>query len=103
MRPAKTSFRVIQGGKSAAAGPTGDAPVPADVPQLLRRVSTLRDLLSLRPNDVASGLVDDMEEAITALRRLERSRHPDAAHRAAEYRMLAIEIDAEIAAMLKDA
>jgi len=96
----RKSFRVIQGGRRAGTDSPDDLSVSADVDQLLLRASKLRDLLSLRPNDLASGLVEDMEEAIAALRRLEMSAHPAAQRRAAEYRGLIAEIDAEIVAAL---
>ncbi|MGF1611098.1 MAG: hypothetical protein ACFCUQ_16960 [Kiloniellales bacterium] len=44
--------------------------------------------------------MDDMEDAINALLRLEQSTQPEARHRADEYRRLIADIDAEIISAL---
>lgn len=93
--PTRKEFHVIQGGKPA------DARGMTDVAPLLERTSRFRHLLSLSPSDEISALVNDMEDAIKALQRLERSLHPDARRRAVEYRRLIDEIDAEILMALK--
>lgn len=97
----RNDFRVIRGGKTDNAEPPAHQHEPADVAQLRHKADNYRCLLSCSPSDEISGLVDDMEEAISALRHLENSRHPAAPCRAAEYRRLIAEIDGEIAAVLK--
>lgn len=91
-------FRVIEGGKGGDAGPAA-FPI-LDIDQLRERALQLRYLLALDPHEEAVGLVDDMGEAISVLQRLMRSRHSYAPRRAAEYRALIAEIDAEILALL---
>jgi hypothetical protein len=101
--PTRKDLRVIQGGKPADAQPSADQHMPTDVAELLERAGRYRRLLARSQTEETSGLADDMEEAINALQRLEESRHPEAERRAAEYRRLVAEIEAEIVAILRGA
>jgi hypothetical protein len=100
--PVRKDFRVIQGSKSATAETPRNQREHADAEQLRQRAERYRWLLLRSRSDESSGLVDDMEEAISALRRLESSHHPAAPRQAAEYRSLIAEIEGEIIAALKD-
>lgn len=97
--PLRKTLRVIEGGSH---GDTGPAPPDLDVDQLCERARQLRYFVALTRNETAAGLVDDLEAAIGALQRLVQSRQAQAPRRAAEYRVLIAEIDAEILALLKD-
>jgi hypothetical protein len=57
--------------------------------------------LSARPSDDTESLVSDLEDAIDAFRRLHQSSEAGAETRAAEYRRLIAELDAEIIAALR--
>lgn len=98
--PKRKDFRVIHGGRPGDQAPPGDRPVPAAIAQLLERVNEYRSLLAHSPRDDTASLVDDMEDAINALLRLEQSTQPEARHRADEYRRLIADIDAEIISAL---
>ena len=100
--PVRKDFRVIQGSKSANAETPRNQREHADAEQLRQRAERYRWLLLRSRSDESSGLVDDMEEAISALRRLESSHHPAAPRQAAEYRSLIADIEGEIIAALKD-
>ncbi len=97
----RKDFRVIEGGKGGEISPAA-APSALSIGQLRERAIQLRYLLCLDPKEKALGLVDDMEEAIAALQRLEVSSRADARQRAAEYRALIAEIDAEILGAMCD-
>jgi len=97
--PKQKDFRVIPGGKpsdAAAADPTS-----LDTRRLLDRARRYRILLSKRPSEETESLVSDLEDAIDAFRRLQQSSEAGAEPRAAEYRRLIAELDAEIAAALQ--
>ena len=97
--PKQNDFRVIPGGKpsDAAAGDTASL----DTRQLLDRARRYRRLLSERPSGDTDGLVADLEDAIDAFRRMQQSSEAGAETRAAEYRRLIAELDAEIIAALR--
>lgn len=95
--PSRNELRVINGGKG---GHTRPVPV-LHIDQLHERARQLRLLLALSPDEKAFVIADDLDEAIGVLRRLELSDNHDAPQRAAEYRALIAEIDAEILAVLK--
>jgi hypothetical protein len=100
--PTSKGFRLIQGGKhSGADSPTSRPGLPSAA-QLLDQAVRYRRLLGRKPQNEALALVDDMEEAIDALRRLEQGGSPEALMRAQEYRRLIAEIGAEIDAILKE-
>lgn len=92
--PARRDLRLIEGGKGGNTGRAAFAGLPLD--QLRERALQLRLLLSLGQEGRFLGMADDMDEAIGALGRLESSDRSDAPQRAAEYRILIAEIDAEI-------
>lgn len=99
--PPRNELRVIKGGKG---GHTRPNTVPVlHIDQLRERASQLRLLLALSPDEKACVIADDLDEAIGVLGRLELSDDHDAPQRAAEYRVLIAEIDAEILAVLKGA
>lgn len=93
--PTSRGFRLIQGGKRS--GPPG----VSSTAQLLEQAVRYRRLLGRKRQSDAYALVDDMEEAIAALGRLEQGGSPEALTRAQEYRRLIDEIGAEIDAILK--
>lgn len=95
----RKEFRVIEGGNCRDSLPGLSV---LDLDQLRERTFQLRFILALSTRKNTIGLVDDMEEAIGVLQRLTQSSHSDAPRRAAEYRALIAEIDAEILAVLND-
>lgn len=99
--PTRKDLRVIKGGKPAEMEPPAGGRLPADVAAFTERTGRYRRLLGRSPDAETAGLVDDMEAAIDAVRRLEQSSHPEAQSRAEEYRRLIAEIDAEIVAALR--
>ncbi|MGF1594706.1 MAG: hypothetical protein ACFCUW_15600 [Kiloniellaceae bacterium] len=95
--PKPKDFRVISGGKPSKASPA--EPVSADVSQLLDRARRYRATLPDPASDQTCSLLADFEDAVEALRRLELSTETGARARAAEYRRLIAELDAEIVAV----
>jgi hypothetical protein len=89
------NFRLILGGKPASDDPP-DGRSGAVIAQLRKKTRKFRYFLSLTPNAETAELVRDMEEAIEALEWLERTRHGYLRRRAADYRRLIAEIEAEI-------
>jgi hypothetical protein len=92
--PKPKDFRVIPGGKPTKALPA--EPISADVSQLTDRARRYRAMLPDPAGDEIRGLLSDFEDAVEALRRLELSTEAGAEARAAEYRRLIAELDAEI-------
>src|SRR3546814_2642170 len=92
--PKRKDFRVIPGGKSSDAAPAD--PTSLDARQFIDRARLYRRLLSERPDDDTESLVSDLEDAIGAYCGLRQSSEAGARPRAAEYRRLVIELDAEI-------
>ncbi|HEY9569294.1 MAG TPA: hypothetical protein VIR38_14465 [Thalassobaculum sp.] len=97
--PKRKDFRVIPGGKSSDAAPAD--PTSLDARQFIDRARLYRRLLSERPDDDTESLVSDLEDAIGAYCGLRQSSEAGARPRAAEYRRLVIELDAEIVAALQ--
>ena len=97
--PKQKDFRVIPGGKPSDAAAAD--PMSLDTSQLLDRARRYRRLLSARPSHDTESLVSDLEDAIDAFRRLHQSSEAGAETRAAEYRRLIAELDAEIIAALR--
>lgn len=95
--PKPKDFRVIPGGKPSKASPA--EPVSADVARLLDRARRHRAMLPDPASDQIRSLLADFEDAVEALRRLELSAEAGARARAAEYRRLIAELDAEIVAV----
>lgn len=95
--PNRKDFRVVPGGLAGRAK-REDLPPEQEISELLGRVAKYRGALAAGPGSEIDSLICDMEDAIAALQRLERSAKPEAADRAAEYRRLIAELDAEIAA-----
>ena len=92
---------MIPGGKAVKEEPLGDQHGLGDIARFSERLSRYRRLLTASPSEEIASLVNDMEEAVNALGRLERSPQPKAREQAAEYRLLIAELDAEIAALLQ--
>lgn len=97
--PKQKDFRVIPGGKPSDAAAADTAAL--DTRQLLDRAQRYRRLLSACPSGVTESLVTDLEDAIDAFRRLHQSSEAGAETRAAEYRRVIAELDAEIIAALR--
>lgn len=97
--PKQKVFRVIPGGKPSDAAAAD--PMTLDTRQLLDRARRYRRLLSTAPSNETESLVSDLEDAIDAFRRLHQSSEAGAQTRAAEYRRLIAELDAEIVAALR--
>ena len=97
--PKQKDFRVIPGGKPSDAAPAD--PMSLDTRQLLDRARRYRRLLSACPSNDTESLVSDLEDAIDAFRRMYQSSEAGAETRAAEYRRLIAELDAEIVAALR--
>jgi hypothetical protein len=95
--PKPKDFKVIPGGKPSKASPA--EPVSADVSRLLDRARRHRAMLPDPASDQIRSLLADFEDAVDALRRLELSAETGARARAAEYRRLIAELDAEIVAV----
>jgi hypothetical protein len=96
--PRQKEFRVIPGGKPNDAAAAD--PVSSEIVQLLHRVRGYRRSLAQNPNSHAEGLVSDLEDAVGALRRLERPSDTGPSPHADEYRRLIADLDKEIMAAL---
>jgi hypothetical protein len=69
--------------------------------QLLERVDHYRKILPDGRDGLLLNLVNDMADAVKALRLLEESAEPAAQKRAVEYRALIAELEIEIVAALQ--
>jgi len=97
----RKGLRVIPGGKSGEEGAPRGPQLPLGSDQLLQKADRYRKLLGDRADSEVSGLVGDMVDAITALRRLEASPAVEARQRALEYRRLIAELEIEIVTALQ--
>jgi hypothetical protein len=97
--PRQKDFRVIRGGKPS--GTSAAEPIPVEIALLLDRARSYRRLLAQTPNSHVEALVTDLEDAVGALRRLNRSGDAVTSPRAAEYRRLVAELDSEILLALR--
>lgn len=99
--PKRTELRSIPGDKHGKTTLSGNGQSPSHADQLRERMVRYRRFLLSDLGGEAANLLDDMEAAIEALRRLETSSEPDARLRVVEYQVLIAELEAEFITALR--